>query len=320
MMEFPHVEPLFNLSVKNEKEEDSLNNTPVTCSTEMKKDPRSEEDGNSSNSNNNSINSTNGISCAQSSSKCSVGYPPCLAVRENDYREGQEVENVRIFKDFKNEVRTTCTRSSLSQLETTFKMDPLPVTIDRDTDLFSIPFSSGTTGDPKAVAKLHRAMLCLKYLASNEFGFATKTPDFHPVISCHAPFSHVGGMAMLIQSLMTGSTAVILNGFNPNNYLDLVCRFKVSINLHFTYCTTKFHWSHCICLDAVCKKHDLYIKRNVHLTSSPLFHDPCIHIYLKSREIKMCKETNMKKLPPFSTINPPHFPVSFSIKKIFHVL
>lgn len=230
MMEFPHVEPLFNLSFKNENKEDSLNDMVVTCSTEMKKNIRS-EDGNSSNSNNNSINSANGISCAQSSSKCSMAASPCLSVRENDYKEGRE-GNVRIFKDFKNEVRTTCTRSSMSQLETAFKIDPLPVTIDRDTDLFSIPFSSGTTGDPKAVAKLHRAMLCLKFLASNEFGFATKTPDFHPVISCHAPFSHVGGMAMVIQSLMTGSTAVILNGFNPNNYLDLVNRFKVSINLH----------------------------------------------------------------------------------------
>lgn len=141
----------------------------------------------------------------------------------------------------------------LSELGSNLINDSFPVSVDRDKDLFSIPFSSGTTGDPKAVAKLHRAMLCLKNLASPEFGFAAKTSDFHPVFSCHSPFSHVGGMAMLIQALMTGCTACILNGFLVDNYLGLVYKFKVTL-ISLSAGTILVHkcaamlWSNYICL------------------------------------------------------------------------
>lgn len=98
---------------------------------------------------------------------------------------------------------------------------------DTSSHLFSIPFSSGTTGEPKAVRKSQKSMLCLKNLHQDKFGFGTLHET--EVISCHSPFTHVGGMAMLIQSLVSSNTtALIIPGFDPKTFLCNTFRYGIT--------------------------------------------------------------------------------------------
>lgn len=88
-------------------------------------------------------------------------------------------------------------------------------------DRIAILFSSGTTGKPKAVLKTHSSVVSMLSLRSPGFDFVPLAEDHH-VISCHPHFGHVGGIAILLLSLMTGAVACIIDTFSVPKFLQAV--------------------------------------------------------------------------------------------------
>lgn len=106
--------------------------------------------------------------------------------------------------------------------------------IDAQSDLFFIPFSSGTTGVPKAVCKTHYSFTSVGIVCHPLIDFCSPTPtdrnnNLAHVTSCHPRFCHVGGMSMLVLSLLNGYTACILRKFkDPETFLLAVSDYKIT--------------------------------------------------------------------------------------------
>jgi 4-coumarate--CoA ligase len=96
--------------------------------------------------------------------------------------------------------------------------DPYPVSFDPMTHLAVLPYSSGTTGVPKGV------MLSHYNLTSNiRQTIATGLVDGYSTLVNFLPFFHIYGMAVLmIPALAVGATQVILPGFDPKRFLEVI--------------------------------------------------------------------------------------------------
>jgi acyl-CoA synthetase (AMP-forming)/AMP-acid ligase II len=96
--------------------------------------------------------------------------------------------------------------------------EPKPVSFDPLTHLAVLPYSSGTTGVPKGV------MLSHYNLTSNiRQCAATGLIDGYSVLINFLPFFHIYGMAVLmIPAMYLGATQVILPGFDPKRFLEVI--------------------------------------------------------------------------------------------------
>ncbi|MDA5194428.1 class I adenylate-forming enzyme family protein [Govanella unica] len=99
---------------------------------------------------------------------------------------------------------------------------------------FSIPYTSGTTGQPKGVLLPHRSR-CLTYFAmASEYG--CYGPDDH--FLAIAPFCHGAGLAFALSSIFFGGTCTIMAKFDPAEVIaalhtgDITGTFMVPTHFH----------------------------------------------------------------------------------------
>jgi acyl-CoA synthetase (AMP-forming)/AMP-acid ligase II len=92
----------------------------------------------------------------------------------------------------------------------------------------AIMYTSGTTGTPKGVLMSHASLL-----AVNTGVIVEGDLDHKDISLIVVPLFHNGGLNILLQpSLQMGATAVIMGkGFDPEEFLDAISRYNVSLTL-----------------------------------------------------------------------------------------
>ena len=106
-----------------------------------------------------------------------------------------------------------------------------PVAIDPREDLVVLPYSSGTTGLPKGVMLTHHNIVSNMVQCEGITGFNLVGPD--DVLLGLLPFFHIYGMVVIMNmSLAMGATVVTIPRFDPELFLSLIQKHKVTrINL-----------------------------------------------------------------------------------------
>ena len=93
-----------------------------------------------------------------------------------------------------------------------------------ENDKAAIYFSSGTTGFPKAILHLHRALMHAAIVEQKHHG---QTED--DVFLCIPPLYHTGAKMHWFGSLISGSRAVLLKGTRPGQILQAVSDERCTI-------------------------------------------------------------------------------------------
>jgi len=103
-----------------------------------------------------------------------------------------------------------------------------------ETDIFSIPYSSGATGKPKGIMLSHRSRILSAYIAAAEY--RAFGPDTRMLVS--TPIFHGAGFLNLLAPLWFGGQAIILPKFNIHNLLSLIQEHHINkahlIPAHFS--------------------------------------------------------------------------------------
>jgi long-chain acyl-CoA synthetase len=95
---------------------------------------------------------------------------------------------------------------------------PSPVTRPRidEWEVWTIPYTSGTTGRPKGVLLSHRGRILLAFASAVEFGCFSPDDCFLAM----TPMNHGGGLAFPMATLLHGGTVEILDRFEPLTVLQ----------------------------------------------------------------------------------------------------
>ena len=114
--------------------------------------------------------------------------------------------------------------SEVWELARNAKGDADEPTFDPKQHLAVLPYSSGTTGAPKGV------MLSHYNLTSNIRQFlGCGYIDAYSVLINFLPFFHIYGMAVLmIPGLAAGATQVVLPGFDPRRFLEVIAEYRAT--------------------------------------------------------------------------------------------
>ena len=91
---------------------------------------------------------------------------------------------------------------------------PIPPADPEDT--FCIPYTSGTTGEPKGVMLSHRSRSHLFKTMAHHFR-CLGAEDRH---LCFAPLAHGGGFGFAMASIFNGGTLELLSAFDPAHVLE----------------------------------------------------------------------------------------------------
>lgn len=83
-------------------------------------------------------------------------------------------------------------------------------------DVWTIPYTSGTTGQPKGVMLSHRSRMLVALISATEFGCFGYDDKFLAM----SPMNHGGGLGFPAASLAGGGTVEILDKYNPVETLD----------------------------------------------------------------------------------------------------
>lgn len=131
------------------------------------------------------------------------------------------VQEVFIFDD-KN---TRCSFDLLLQDNTDKEFKA--ASIDPGRDVAVLPYSSGTTGLSKGVMLSHRN------LVAHNIQIEAHKDASHPTINKYMiavlPFFHIFGMTVNMNlGLSNGSALVIVNGFDPKQFLSLIQQYRVN--------------------------------------------------------------------------------------------
>jgi acyl-CoA synthetase (AMP-forming)/AMP-acid ligase II len=114
--------------------------------------------------------------------------------------------------------------SEVWSLASSAKGDPKDEPFDPMTHLAVLPYSSGTTGVPKGV------MLTHYNITSNiRQTLGTGLIDGYSMLINFLPFFHIYGMAVLmIPALAVGATQVVLPGFDPKRFLEVIVQYRAT--------------------------------------------------------------------------------------------
>ena len=110
-----------------------------------------------------------------------------------------------------------------NDLINTYSTDKIEIKLD-ETDEAAIYFSSGTTGFPKAILHLHKALIS-SCMWEQKHHFQEK----NDVFLCIPPLYHTGAKMHWFGSLISASKAVILKGIKPEWILSAVSEEKCTI-------------------------------------------------------------------------------------------
>ena len=89
-------------------------------------------------------------------------------------------------------------------------------------NLFAIYYTGGTTGQPKGVLLSHRAWVNTVILEMLELGF-----ERGEVFACMTPLTHGAG-CLILPILLRKGTCLVLEGFDPDNFLELTEKEKIT--------------------------------------------------------------------------------------------
>lgn len=91
-------------------------------------------------------------------------------------------------------------------------------------DVWTIPYTSGTTGRPKGVLLPHRSRMVLALICAAEFGCFGPDDSFLAM----TPLNHGGGLGLAAAALATGGTVEIMDRFDPLAVLERLHRGGIS--------------------------------------------------------------------------------------------
>jgi acyl-CoA synthetase (AMP-forming)/AMP-acid ligase II len=97
-----------------------------------------------------------------------------------------------------------------------------PVAMDADT-VMRMAFTSGTTGNPKGVMHSHNTTLAACRILNGDLGLAADD-----VMMIWLPLGLNWGYLTLVQAVLAGAKAVLLDRFSPAAALDLIARERVT--------------------------------------------------------------------------------------------
>jgi acyl-CoA synthetase (AMP-forming)/AMP-acid ligase II len=98
----------------------------------------------------------------------------------------------------------------------------MPIAMDADT-VMRMAFTSGTTGNPKGVMHSHNTTLAAGRILNGDLALG---PD--DVMLIWLPLGLNWGYLTLVQSILVGAKAVLLDRFRPATALDLIARERVT--------------------------------------------------------------------------------------------
>ncbi len=108
-----------------------------------------------------------------------------------------------------------------------YPANPPDVKIDPKKDLAVIQYTSGTTGLPKGCMLTHYNLMSCAFQLLLMHGLQTTRDD---ILLAHLPFYHSYGMAVIMcPSVFFGLRMVIQKRFDPQEFLELIQKFKVTI-------------------------------------------------------------------------------------------
>jgi acyl-CoA synthetase (AMP-forming)/AMP-acid ligase II len=109
-------------------------------------------------------------------------------------------------------------RSELAVSETTLK-----ARWPKGNDLARVAFTSGTTGDPKAVLNLHNTTNCAIRFINRDHRLGPKD-----VILLMLPVGLNWGLFNMLQAVMSGASLIMLEQFSPATVLELIEKHRIS--------------------------------------------------------------------------------------------
>lgn len=132
-----------------------------------------------------------------------------------------------------------------------------------DEAIYTVPYTSGTTGRPKGVTLSHRSRGTLMLAMALEYKYAQDSRNL-----AVAPLYHGAGLAFGVTPILVGGTTHVLRKFDPEETLALIAREQIT---EFFMVPTMFHAIFALG-SAPLSRHDVSAVRTIVSNAAPLPH------------------------------------------------
>lgn len=139
------------------------------------------------------------------------------------FTERKALDNVRAA-NLPSVEHIICIEDDLPDIYANHSADPLGLDV-QETDIYSIPYTSGTTGKPKGVLLSHRARV-LMMLFAQAGSYLTFSPDCKGLATM--PFFNGGGISNALTPLFFGGLSHISSKFDPKRVLDIIAEKQIT--------------------------------------------------------------------------------------------